>query len=66
MTQPERLSQSDYIRTLQRLHAAQLVAATPEERDAADADLSHFLRMAGMGRLPEWYAAHGGWTPVGS
>lgn len=68
MSDLSRPSQSDFIREMQRLHAAQLAAGTDETaREAADADLSHFLRMASMGRLSEYFASHGGgWTPVGS
>jgi hypothetical protein len=59
MSEPERPGQSEFILTAQRLHAAQLAATTPEEREAADHDLSHFIRMSAAGRLQEWYASHG-------
>lgn len=49
---------SDFIAICQRLHDAQLAASTPEEREAADADFSHFLRMNAAGRLSEWIASH--------
>jgi len=58
MSDPERPGQSEFIVTLQRLHAAQLAAATPEAREAADADLGHFLRMNAAGRAQEWYDSH--------
>lgn len=54
----ERDTHQDFIATCQRLHAAQLSAQTPEEREAADADFGHFLRMSAAGRLDEWYASH--------
>ena len=54
----ERPSQPEFIAICQRLHAAQLSAETPEAREAADADLGHFLRMSAVGRLQEWYASH--------
>jgi hypothetical protein len=41
---------------VERLHAAQLEAKTPEDRDAADHALSHFLRMNANGRLQEYFA----------
>lgn len=59
MSTPERPGLSDFIRTMQQLHAAQLSAETPEAREAADADLGHFLRMSSAGRLHEWYASRG-------
>jgi len=52
-------NQSDFIRTLQVLHAAQLEAASPEARDAADHELSHFLRLSALGRVQEFYASRG-------
>lgn len=59
MSEPERPGQSEFILAAQRLHAAQIAAATPDEREAADADLSHFLRMAAAGRLQEWCNSRG-------
>lgn len=50
--------QSEFIAICQRLHDAQLAAVTPEEREAADADFSHFLRMNAAGRLQEWIDGH--------
>lgn len=55
MSEMTRPSQSDFIRECQRLHAAQLAAGTPEERDAADADMSLFLRYNAAGRLQEYF-----------
>ena len=59
MSQPERLGQSDFILICQRLHAAQIAAGTPDERDAADHELTMFLRYAGEGRLQEWVTSRG-------
>lgn len=57
MSDLERLGQSDFIGICQQLHAAQLAATSDDEREAADADLSHFLRMSAAGRLQEWIAS---------
>lgn len=59
MSARELPAQSDFIQAAQRLHAAQLAATTPDEREAADADFSHFLRMSAAGRLQEWFASRG-------
>lgn len=53
------MSDPRFVAACERLHAAQLAAKTPDEREAADADLSHLLRMNAAGRLDEWYASHG-------
>ena len=50
-----RPGQSDFIRELLRLNSAQVTASTPDEREAADDDLAHFLRLNGQGRLQEWF-----------
>ncbi len=50
-------SQADFIAICQRLHAAQRAASTPDEREAADEEFSHFLRMNAAGRLDEWLAS---------
>lgn len=60
MSEMERPGQSDFIAIYQRLLDAQMAASTPEERESADADFSHFLRMNAAGRLDEWIAGHGG------
>ncbi len=57
MTDFTRPSQGDFIRIMQRLHAAQLKAETPDAREAADEEMSHFLRMNAAGRLDEWLAS---------
>lgn len=57
MSDPERPGQSPFLLAAQRLHAAQLAASTPEEREAADADLSHLLRMQAVERFEEWWAS---------
>lgn len=48
--------QIDMIAAYQRLLAAQRDAETGEERQAADDDLAHFLRMLAAGRIQEWFA----------
>lgn len=48
---------SAFLRELLRLNAAQLHATTSEDREVADHDLAHCLRMASMGRLEEYFAA---------
>jgi hypothetical protein len=42
---------------MQRLHQAQLAAETDEDRESADADMQHLLRMNSAGRLQEYMAA---------
>jgi hypothetical protein len=59
MSTPETPTQFDFIAVCQRLHAAQLEAETPEEREAADHELSHFLRMNAQGRAAEWFTSRG-------
>jgi hypothetical protein len=54
MSEPERIGQSSFIAICSRLSAAQRSATTPEERDAADHEMAHFLKMNGAGRLQEW------------
>ncbi len=58
MAQFAKVSDSPFMRASIRLHRAQLDARTPQEREAADASLSHLLRMAGAGRFDEWQASH--------
>ena len=47
---------SAFLREVQKLHLRQLEARTEDERDAADHDLSHLLRMNAAGRLDEYFA----------
>lgn len=56
MSDPTRPGQSDFIRTLLQLNAAQAAAkvGTPEREDA-DHELEHFLRLNGEGRAAEFY-----------
>ena len=54
----DRIGSSPFVRIAVRLNAEQRRAKTPAEREAADEALSHFLRMAGAGRLDEWIASH--------
>lgn len=54
----EKPAHSPFIKASIRLHRAQLDARTTSEREAADAALSHLLRMAGAGRFEEWQAGH--------
>lgn len=59
MSDPVRPSQSDFVRELQRLNQI-LVAAMrskdPEAIDAAEHDISQFLRLNSLGRAAEWFA----------
>lgn len=52
----ERIGLSDALQEMHRLHKAQIAATTDEERDAADHDFAHFLRMNAAGRLQEYFA----------
>lgn len=58
MSEPTRPGQSDFIRTLLQLNAAQASAkvGTPEREDAAH-ELKTFLMFNGQGRLQEWFAS---------
>lgn len=51
------VSQSDFIRELQRLHAAQLRAASEDERLHADEAFADFLRMNAKGKTRDWFDA---------
>jgi len=53
---PEAPEPSAFVREVQKLHLRQLEARTPEDRDAADHELSHLLRMNAAGRLDEYFA----------
>lgn len=61
MSEPTRPGQSDLIRTLMQLNAAQASAkvGTPEREDA-DHELAHFLRLNAQGRAEEFYASRKG------
>ncbi len=60
MSELARLSQSDFIRECQRLHARHLEAIQGEDAEALDAAIdafAHFLRMNAAGRLQEYFDA---------
>lgn len=48
---------SDYVLELQRLHRAQLEAETVEDREHADHDVAHLMRLHAQGRDREWFDA---------
>lgn len=48
---------TSFIAICERLHGQQLAAKTADEREAADAEFGHFLRMSAAGRLDEWLAS---------
>jgi len=58
MTTRDDTSSPTFVVICQRLHAAQLSARTPAQREAADADLGHLLRMSAAGRFQEWVDSH--------
>lgn len=57
MTRP---TQSDFIRVLMVLNERQTTATTPEEREEADHELKHALRMNAAGRFHEYLASRKG------
>lgn len=57
---------SPFVREVQTLHARQLNAITIEDRESADADLSHLLRMHAWGRIEEYFASREDQTRVDS
>lgn len=58
MSDFQKPTQIDMIAAYKALNEAQLAARDgTEERDAADHEMRHFLRLLGMGRIQEWFAA---------
>lgn len=57
MSEFARIGHAEMLAAYQRLLEAQRTAQTPEDREAADDDLTHYLRMMAAGRLPEWFAS---------
>ena len=43
--------------TYRQLLDAQLTAQSDDDRQAADDDLAHFIRMLAAGRIQEWFAS---------
>lgn len=48
---------SAFVLELQRLHQAQLDAETAEDREQADHDVAHLMRLHTQGRDREWFDA---------
>lgn len=55
MSDLTRPGQASFIAEARRLLNAIEAAKEPEAREAAEHDLSHFLRMNAAGRLPEYF-----------
>lgn len=51
------IGESEFMREIQRLHKAQVFAQSAEERQAANDDMAHLLRMNAAGRLDEYFAS---------